>query len=297
MEVSVTFTNNPKTQDTLTVIKTLSEASISVYHVYSFSKHAHYALKIFPKNSFGAAQLENERRMIKLNHSNIVQSYPIICNNQRFDAILTDFCEHGDFFDLVLKGFLNTEVLIRTYFYQLIKGIEYIHSQGLAHLDLKLENLMLGSDCQLKIIDFDHAEFITNKTYKGKGTVGYRAPEIKDNTCTDPIAADVFSAGIILYSFKAQEFPFTEKEDRTFQNINCYSTFVHNNNKFWEGKALLKKSKGFFSEDLIELVNGMLKNKPEERFTIKDIKESRWFQGPVLDLDSLKAMMKPKLSN
>ena len=295
MEVSVTFTNNPKTQDTLTIIKPLSESSISVYHVYSLSKHTHFALKIFPKNSFGTAQFENERRMIKLNHENVVQSFPILCHYQRFDAILTEFCQHGDFFDLVLKGNLNTEILIRTYFHQLINGLEYIHSQGIAHLDLKLENLMLGSDCRLKIIDFDHAQYTSDKSFKGKGTIAYRAPEIKNETCTDPIAADVFSAGVILYSFKAREFPFNEREDVTCQNINCYSTFVKNNNKFWEGKALLKKSKGFFSEDLIELVNGMLKDKPQERFTIKDIKESKWYQGPVLDFESLKAEMRPKL--
>ncbi|RZJ37213.1 MAG: hypothetical protein EOO18_06165 [Chryseobacterium sp.] len=56
-------------------------------------------------------------------------------------------------FAVTKKGLLSHEMIIRTYFHQLIEGIEYIHSQGVAHLDLKLENIMLGDSFELKIID------------------------------------------------------------------------------------------------------------------------------------------------
>jgi len=72
--------------------------------------------------------------------------------------------------------------LCRTFFHQLIDGIEYLHSQNLAHMDLKLENLVLGDDFKLKIIDFDLAISLTdekNDQYGGAGTKNYRAPEVR----------------------------------------------------------------------------------------------------------------------
>jgi len=219
----------------------------------------------------------------------------MICCDERFFTTLTEFAKYGDFFDLVTKGFLESEILIRTYFHQLIEGLEYIHSQGVAHLDLKLENLMLGTDFQLKIIDFDQSQMITDKTLTSGGTIAYRAPEIINGNSTNFTAADIFSAGIILYAFKAREFPFVEKiVDNEYKDSRSYLTFAKNNRNFWRMKGYAKKDKFFYSEEFISLVNGMLHENPQKRFTIKNIKESKWYQGPVLDKLGLVFEMKLK---
>src|SRR5690606_15807167 len=49
-----------------------------------------------------------------------------------------------DFYDIYsLEEFRKDQTLIRTYFHQLIEGLEYLHKNGIAHTDLKLENLLL----------------------------------------------------------------------------------------------------------------------------------------------------------
>ena len=297
MEFQVTFADRPSTTETLVFVKQLSQQKISVCQVYSYPRQRNYALKIFPKTAEGATQYKKEKLMFKLYHQNVIQRFPALCHMDNSYAMLVEYATNGDFFDIVTQGLLNTEALIRTYFHQLIEGIEYIHSQGVAHLDLKLDNIMLGSDFKLKIIDFDQAQPITDKLVSSAGTKGYRAPEVKNGNCNNLSAADVFAAGIILFTLKAKEFPFAENEDYLSKDIYHYSTFVKKNNKFWSSRAELKKNRAFFSQEFIELVNGMLNQDPTKRFKIQDIKESKWYQGSVIEPESLKEEMKTRCEN
>jgi len=215
----------------------------------------------------------------------------MICHDDRFYPLLTEHAQYGDFFNLVTKGYLVNEVIVRTYFHQLIAGLEYIHSQGVAHLDLKLDNILLGNDMQLKIIDFDQAQSTKDDVITSGGTVCYRAPEVIDGSCSEMTAADIFSAGVMLFAFLARQFPFTEKEDPTATNVNCYSTFVNNNEHFWTGK-IKQRGKNIFSGDFMDLVNGMCNDDALERYTISQIKSSKWYRGPVLDDATLQTQMR-----
>jgi serine/threonine protein kinase len=49
---------------------------------------------------------------------------------------------------------------------------------GIAHMDIKLENILVGNEFQLKICDFGFVEDILKPVFAGKGTDGYKAPEI-----------------------------------------------------------------------------------------------------------------------
>lgn len=85
----------------------------------------------------------------------------------------------------------------------MLDAVEYIHDRELYHLDIKLENVLLGEDFMLKLIDFD-ASYHKTKDFeiKSKGTENYRAPEIISSKCKDPAAADVYSLGILLFLVK-----------------------------------------------------------------------------------------------
>lgn len=295
MEIPVVFLNRPTAKESLLCIKPLNNNKLTVLQVYSSSNKQVYALKLFPKDPFGIKHYKREKNLFKLNHPNIIKAIPLICCKEEFFAVATEFAKYGDFFDIVTKGHLKSEAIIRTYFHQLIEGLEYMHSKGVAHLDLKLENIMLGSDLQLKIIDFDQSQVLTEKIISSGGTVSYRAPEVIKGDCNHFTSADVFSAGIILFAFKAKEFPFVEKiVDLQLEDHRSFLTFAKNNKHFWRMKAYGKKDKNYFSEDLIHLLNGMLHENPLKRLTIKQIKESKWYNGPMLDKLGLLFEMKYK---
>jgi len=75
------------------------------------------------------------------------------------------------------------EPVCRFYFKQLLSALHYMNTQNLAHRDLKLENIMLDSDFNLKVIDFGFCAPLSGRTGSGLlhtqcGTEMYKAPEI-----------------------------------------------------------------------------------------------------------------------
>jgi len=76
-----------------------------------------------------------------------------------------------------------------------------LHKNGIAHLDLKPDNLLLGRDFMFKICDFDLSYNQTNKFIESSRTKNFRAPELASGDCKDPYLSGIFSIGIILFFF------------------------------------------------------------------------------------------------
>ena len=75
-----------------------------------------------------------------------------------FQYILLELASNGCLYDYVAYTERFDEMTARHYFSQLMSGINYIHSAGFTHRDLKLENLLLDDCFDLKIADFGFAE-------------------------------------------------------------------------------------------------------------------------------------------
>jgi len=295
MEIPITFLDHPEGPSTLKIDKKIGKGKFTVYRAYSSARKTHYAFKVFPTNQLGTTHYLKEKLFSKLNHPNIIKHTPIFFQHPEFRAHLIEMAEFGDFFDIVENGTIrNNDQLIGAYFQQLLEGIEHMHSQGMAHLDLKLDNLMLGADFQLKIIDFDNSQLIADKRITVNGTKDYRAPEIVNRTCRDFAAADIFSMGMILYAFKAGEFPFLEEETERRGGLKNFRLFKTDREGFWRSKVEKFGDSVDFDEEFMELMNGMLEHEPENRWTIENIKESRWYKNIRLDGNNLKEIMTSK---
>ena len=290
MKFPISFAESPDIIEHLTIHEKLGTGKATIYKVYSPYRDTYFALKLYSKDKTGSIKYHKEKLMIHLNHPNVIQTIPTKSHQHKFYAILTEYIMHGDFFDVVSKGHLDTDILVRTYFRQLIEGIEYIHSKGIAHLDLKLDNLMLGTGYLLKIIDFDQAQLVSENYLTSGGSRDYRAPEVLTGEGEDLAAVDIYSAGVILFAFKTQAFPFQEDED-SYQN---YKLYIKNKSAYWRFLAQ-NKGNGFFSKDFIQLFNGMVHQDVKRRFTIEEIKESKWYKGTVLDPEELRAEMDDKI--
>jgi len=97
---------------------------------------------------------------------------------------------------------------------------------------LKLESLTLGSDFQLKVIDFDNSQLLSDSNTTSGGMKNYRAPEGISGNGNNFVAADVYSIAIILYALKAGEFPFLEQTSEE----NTLVQFCNFNEEFWNEK-------------------------------------------------------------
>ena len=88
--------------------------------------------------------------------------------------------------------------------WDLIEGLAYLHKHGIAHLDIKPDNLVYTDDLRLQIIDFDIAVRVKSEDdmIEGDcGTLDWMAPEIQEGRMFSPIRADRWSCGKMLLCF------------------------------------------------------------------------------------------------
>lgn len=188
-----------------------------------------------------------------------------------------ELAPYGNFSDLIQKGkFCEDEKLVRTYFHQLIAGIEYLHSKNVAHMDLKLSNLLLGYDYELKISDFDSAYTNEDLMIIGRGTKNFRAPEVLLRDCSDPKAADIYSCGVLLFTLATGKFPYSENAQ--VGGYDLYELLISNKAAFWDAHLKLQ-SKDSFSSEFKELFESLVRTEPAKRATIEEIKETKWYKG------------------
>ncbi|PSS14814.1 hypothetical protein M430DRAFT_104175 [Amorphotheca resinae ATCC 22711] len=126
-----------------------------------------YAVKEFRGKSSNESA-ENYEKKVKseysiaksVHHPNIVETFRLCTHSGRWNHVM-EFCDQGDLFSLVNQKYLATDahrVDRLCLFKQLIQGLNYLHNHGIAHRDVKLENLLVTRDSKLKITDFGVSE-------------------------------------------------------------------------------------------------------------------------------------------
>jgi len=283
----------------LQIIDKIAGSRFPLFRVYSPDHKQHLVLKMFPyKNQQMSPAYINEARIQSLSHPNIISIYGTQ-DNQRtscgskkssVSCILMELAACGDFADLVRqKKIFKDQTLSRTYFHQLVEGVKYLHNNGIAHMDLKLENFLLGKDLNLKIIDFDLSYKDGEPRIRSKGTPNYRAPEVRNMVCVNAISADIYSMGIILFALKTGGLPYLE--DSLVDGHNLYELMMNESEQFWEIHQQLQGDQVEFDEDFKTLFMSMVRPNPSERITLNGIKKSKWYQEPIYTNKDLSATL------
>ena len=136
-----------------------------------------------------------------------------------------EYCEGGELFNYIVKNQRLSEEEAAFFYYQLINGLEYIHSLGIVHRDLKPENLLLTNDHLLKIIDFGLSNYFTNDADQKLlitpcGSPCYASPEMVAGKKYNGFKIDIWATGIVLYAMLCGYLPFEDKNnDDLFKKI------------------------------------------------------------------------------
>ncbi|MCP8719565.1 MAG: protein kinase [Asgard group archaeon] len=172
-------------------------------------------------------------------HPNIIKTMDIIHENNRYFEVM----EYApiDFFAVVMSGEMSrTE--INCCFKQIIEGVTYLHTLGLAHRDLKLDNCVITKEGILKIIDFGSAvifKYPYEQTGNSKdvihlchGIVGsdpYLAPEVlKSPNSYNPQPVDIWSIAIIYCCMTLKRFPWKIPNAEKDNSFKLYCMFDDN---------------------------------------------------------------------
>lgn len=134
-----------------------------------------------------------------------------------------------DLFSVVMSGKMSRPE-IYCVFRQICDGVEYLHSLGLAHRDLKLDNCVMTTSNVVKLIDFGTAtvfHYPGKKTTMATGIVGsdpYLAPEVLSEDSYDPRKTDVWSVAIIFMCMVLRRFPWKIPDPKVDPSFRA---FVH----------------------------------------------------------------------
>ena len=164
--------------------------------------------------------LREMKIITELNHQNVIKVHEM-CESNEYFLIIMEYCEGGELFNYIVENQRLSEEETAYFFYQLINGIEYIHSKGIVHRDLKPENLLLDENKVLKIIDFGLSNFY-NGTYLSTpcGSPCYASPEMVSGKSYNGFYIDVWSTGIILFAMMCGYLPFEDPDnDILFKKI------------------------------------------------------------------------------
>lgn len=226
-----------------------------------------------------------------LQHEHLIKTVELI-KETKFGGtdyyMIMEYCRY-DFFNLVMSG-LMTEPEIFCYLKQIINGVKYMHSVGLAHRDLKLDNCVVNDKGVLKLIDFGSTvqfrraeipeadlkqyqfeELIQcdDKYYKlirCKGIVGsdpYLAPEVFNSSTLgyDPRKVDYWSIAVIFCCMILRRFPWKLPQ----QSDESYKQFLKNREE-----KLLR----LLPQQAVPFINNMLELDPQKR----DIVDDDWYK-------------------
>lgn len=230
------------------------------------TKHR-YALKIV-KSKMPQKKMEQKFQTelqihSKMNHINIVEFHRAFSYEQ-CTYIVLELCPNGSLMDMIKKRKYITEPEVRFWTVQISGAIKYMHSKGIIHRDLKMGNIFLDKDMNVKVGDFGLAallmsgkDWIACRRTTLCGTPNYIAPEIlsKDKGGHDH-AVDIWSLGIIIFALLTGKPPF---QSATADEIYRRARELEYD---W---PKLDTSENSISEEAKDLVTQLLVQEPENR--------------------------------
>jgi serine/threonine protein kinase len=269
------FTN---TTDKYVLGQTLGFGAYAIVKLATFlPKHEFVAVKVYEKSKLSDPQKKNNvlneiKILGSLVHPNIIKFKEAIETPKQIQLVM-EYASGCSLWSYINKKPTHClpEPIARRYFSQILSGIHYCHSNSIVHRDIKLENILLDSHGDVKIIDFG---FATNLKQREKtrvfcGTPSYMAPEIVGKTENPGIAADVWALGVVLFVMLTGKHPFKSNNSRELYRLILKGTL-----------ELPKK----LSASVRALICKMLQKDPRKRPSCKEIMEDGWMEeGKVRD--------------
>mmetsp|Transcript_2888 Transcript_2888/g.5037 ORF Transcript_2888/g.5037 Transcript_2888/m.5037 type:complete len:355 (-) Transcript_2888:37-1101(-) len=274
------------------------------------------AVKVVEKHPHGSNEddwqtldfhLRREMEILKaINHPNCLKLYGVVEDETNF-YLVTEFIKGHDLYELAVnREFGELEILDIAL--QLVDTLEYLHSHGICHRDIKLENVLLtqatsalaeGAMMQVKLIDYGYGYFekFDQKQFMPSdkpGTARYACPEMSDGPY-DPRKADMWSLGVLLYCLAMREYPFDGESDQEIHSLAKTAQESYSQQQ-WQ----------YFSHETRMLITALLSKSPESRPTAAQTKtqiqriracyiQQRIESSEIPQRRSVRAMIKAKL--
>ncbi len=210
--------------------------------------------------------------MKRVNHRNIVKLKEVIYTQKEILIImeLVNGISLRDYYNKQIRNQVTLseqkERVLKHFFSQIFSAMAYLHKNHMAHRDIKLENILLDKNNQIKIIDFGFGMYNPEDKIQTFfcGTPNYMPPEIASKKNYIGQLSDLWSLGVLLYKMCCADFPFKGSNEKDLYKV-------------------IKK--GYFSypdyvpENIKKIVNNLIVIEPEKRISCDAVLKSSWFNN------------------
>jgi len=171
-------------------------------------------------------QLRKEiSNLSRCDHPSIVK---LICfiEDSEFYNIVMELCSGITLLKMLKAKKVIENSLCKQIYWQIISALAYLHEIGICHRDIKLENIIISPNNDIKIIDFGFSSL----TEPGKmlktvcGSSYYVSPETLNGKSYDGFSSDIWASGVLLFAMATGKIPWKESKNQmviTKQIINC----------------------------------------------------------------------------
>jgi len=239
---------------------------------------------IWKKNLVKTSQVKKVISEIEVHknlvHPNIIRFHRYFEDND-FVYLILELCERETMVELLKKRIRLTEPEVRYYLLQVIEAVAYMHKNFIIHRDLKLGNVLIDRNMNIKIADFGLAKQLKNDEEKRTticGTPNYIAPEVLSGSHSFEV--DVWSIGCLTYTLLVGKPPF-----ETGKLKDTYDRIMKQEYSFPPEVSTSSQAKSF--------VDKMLTNKASRRPSITQLKKDVFFLLYTPSILSPKTLKEP----
>ena len=282
----------------------------AVYLVKEKDTNKVYAMKKFYLDNLGNGGAKKQYEILsKFNHENIYKAIDMFISPNKNQYLITQYYRNN------LEDYVTSklpEKVIKQIIYQIICGINYIHSLKYIHRDIKPDNILLSSEGKVILTDFD----LCRQESKGKDdpmtrtavTLYYRAPEIFFGDSYYGNKIDIWSIGCVFAELVIGRPLFKAKNElgtlsNIIENIECpkednwpgvsqlpnYLPF--NTGDFKLGKIL---EEGGLSKEGVNMVTQMLMLDPKKRPSCEEMLKNEYFKKDIATNEEIVKIMNLK---
>src|SRR6266566_65365 len=237
----------------------------NVYEALDLQMHQKVAVKVFKREDEEMLRrfIREARVMASLGHEHLV---PIIDSGQyqlhsdiRY-YIVMPFVDGGTLRARIRRSSLSLQETCHS-LRSIAGALDYIHSQGIIHRDIKASNILLNSDGEVYLTDFGIARVANDATQLTStgdvlGTVDYVAPELFEEHRRADARSDLYSLGVLLYEMVTGRLPFTAESQLVVVSM-------HMNKRPPAPRSLAPH----ISSQVARVINKALEKRPEQRYT------------------------------